>query len=328
MKAVEISSFGGPRVLRICERPRPEPTAGEVLVRVSTAGVARADTLQRQGKYPPPQGASDIPGLDVAGCVESIGPGVQNIQPGQRVCAILAGGGYAEYCVAPQQQVLPIPENWTEIEAATLPENIFTAFDNLITRAGLKSGESALIHGGTSGVGSMAIMLAKAWNARVIATAGSQEKCRACRDFGSDAAINYREGDFVEAARAFTSGHGVDVVLDLVGGAYLARNLDALALEGCISIIATQGGRTAELDIGRLMMKRARIMGSTMRARTPSQKGEVAARLLKQVWPLLPSKTVIRPAIDRVYPLQEAWRAHERMESGEHIGKIVLTIDR
>src|SRR5579884_1714215 len=199
MKAIEITSFGAPEVLKLVDRPKPEPRGGEVLIRVKAAGVARADLLQRQGKYPPPAGASDIPGLDIAGVVESAGPGVSKFQPGDRVCAILAGGGYAEYCAVPVEQVLPIPENWTDTEAATLPENIFTAFDNLVTRGGLKSGDTALIHGGTSGVGSMAIMLAKAWNAHVITTAGSTAKCQACREFGADDAVNYRERDFVGA---------------------------------------------------------------------------------------------------------------------------------
>ena len=326
MRAIEISSPGGPRALQVVERPKPEPRPGEVLIQVKAAGVARADTLQRQGKYPPPPGASDIPGLDVAGVIEALGPGARTFAIGQRVCAILTGGGYAEYCAVPQEQILPIPENWTDTEAATLPENVFTAFDNLITRCNLKSGETALIHGGTSGVGSLAIMLAKAWNTRVIATAGSEDKCDACRHFGADEAINYRERDFVEAVREFTSGRGADAVLDMVGGSYLARNLDAVAVEGRIVIIASSGGRTAELDIVKLMMKRARVMGSTMRARTPAQKGKVAERLFQEVWPLLPPKTIIRPVIDRVYPLEEAWRAHDRMESGEHIGKIVLAV--
>ena len=324
MIVIEISSFGDPKVLKPVERPKPELIAGAVLIRVKAAGVARADTLQRQGKYPPPPGASDIPGLDVAGTVEAVGDDVRGFRPGQRVCAILAGGGYAEYVLAPAPQVLPVPENWSEVEAASLPENMFTVFDNLITRGGLKAGDRALIHGGTSGIGSTAIMLANAWGARVIATAGSDEKCRACREFGAEHAINYRTADFVAEVKALTGDKGVDVVLDMVGGPYLARNLEALAPEGRVAIVATQGGRTAELDIGQLMHKRARVMGSTMRARTPEQKGEVAKRLLQEVWPLLPAKNVIRPVIDSTFPLAEAWRAHERMESGEHIGKIVL----
>ena len=324
MIVIEINPFGGPEVLKPTDRPIPEVTPGSVLMRVKAAGVARADTLQRQGKYPPPPGASDIPGLDVAGTIEAVGEGVKTFQPGDRVCAILAGGGYAEYCVAPALQVLPVPLGWDDVEAATLPENLFTVFDNLISRAGLKPGETVLIHGGTSGIGSMAIMLANAWAARAIATAGSEGKCRACLEFGARQAINYRSGDFVAEVKAATGGRGVDVVLDLVGGRYLARNLEALAPEGRIAIVSTQGGRTAELDLGQLMHKRARVMGSTMRARTPEQKGEVAKRLLMEVWPLLPAKTVIRPVIDSTFPLAEARRAHERMEGGEHIGKIVL----
>ena len=324
MMLIEISPFGGPEVLKPIDRPIPEVTPGSVLIRVKAAGVARADTLQRQGKYPPPPGASDIPGLDVAGTIEAVGEGVKTFQPGDHVCAILAGGGYAEYCVAPALQVLPVPRGWDDVEAATLPENLFTVFDNLISRAGLKPGETVLIHGGTSGIGSMAIMLANAWAARAIATAGSEEKCRACFEFGASQAINYRTDNFVAEVKAATGGRGVDVVLDLVGGPYLARNLEALAPEGRIAIVSTQGGRTAELDLGQLMHKRARVMGSTMRARTPEQKGEVAKHLLTEVWPLLPAKDVIRPVIDSTFPLAEARRAHERMEGGEHIGKIVL----
>ncbi|MGH9609634.1 MAG: NAD(P)H-quinone oxidoreductase [Bryobacteraceae bacterium] len=317
MIAIEISSFGGPEVLQPVERPKPEPAPGEVLIRVEAAGVAHADLLQRQGKYPPPPGASDIPGLDVAGVIESTG---------DRVCAIVSGGGYAEYCVAPASQVLPIPNGWTAAEAATLPENLFTVYDNLITRAALRSGEKVLIHGGTSGIGSMAIMLSRAWQAMPYATAGTQEKCQACLDLGAEHAINYKESDFVAEVKQLTSGRGVDVVLDLVGGAYLERNLEALATEGRLAIVATQGGRTGQLNLGALMNKRARVLGSTMRSRTPAQKGEIARRLLKDVWPLLPAKNPIRPVIDRVFPLRDAKLAHERLESGHHIGKIVLTM--
>lgn len=288
------------------------PREGEVLIRVQAAGVARADTLQRQGKYPPPPGASDIPGLDVAGILDSTG---------DRVCAILAGGGYAEFCAVPAVQVLPMPERWSAIEAATLPENLFTVYDNLITRAELKRGETVLIHGGSSGIGTMAIMLVRAWGAIPIVTAGSEEKCQACLHLGAERAINYKQVDFVAEAA------GVNVILDLVGGSYLARNVEALALEGRLVIIAVQGGRTAELDIGKLMHKRARIIGSTMRARTPAEKGQVAQRLLRDIWPLLPAKNPIRPVIDKVFPLVHARLAHERMESGEHIGKIVLTTE-
>ncbi|HEX4166843.1 MAG TPA: NAD(P)H-quinone oxidoreductase [Bryobacteraceae bacterium] len=326
MTAIEISSFGGPEVLRPVERPMPTAALGELIIRVKAAGVARADIMQRQGKYPPPPEASDIPGLDVAGVVEEIGPGVTGFEPGDAVCAILAGGGYAESAVAPALQVLPIPDGWSFVEAATLPENLFTVYDNLITRAGLKAGETALVHGGTSGIGSMAIMLATAWGARAIATAGSDSKCEACRELGAVEAINYRTADFVEQVLFLTNDVGVDVILDLVGGSYLGRNLDALALEGRLSIVALQGGRTGELDLAKLMHKRARVLGSTMRVRTPPQKGAVATLLRKEVWPLLPAKQILRPVIDGTFPLAEAARAHERLESGEHVGKIVLVV--
>ncbi len=326
MLAIEISPFGGPEVLKLVERPRPAPQPGEIVIRVKAAGVARADTLQRQGKYPPPPGASDIPGLDLAGIVDSVAGDVTSFEPGQRVCAILSGGGYAEYCGVPALQVLPVPENWSDIEAATLPENMFTVYDNLITRAALQAGETVLVHGGTSGIGSTAIMVANAWHAQAIATAGSPEKCAACLRFGAAHAINYRESDFVAQTKDFTRQRGVDVVLDLVGGPYLARNLDALASDGRITIVSTQGGALTELNLTHLMWKRARIMASMMRARTPQQKGEVAKRLLADVWPLLPPKNIIRPIIDTVFPLEEAAGAHARMESGEHIGKIILQV--
>jgi putative PIG3 family NAD(P)H quinone oxidoreductase len=255
-----------------------------------------------------------------------VGSGIKQFRPGDRVCAILAGGGYAEYCAVPGYQVLPIPDGWSEVEAATLPENLFTVYDNLVTRAELKAGETVLIHGGSSGIGSMAIMLTRAWNATPIATAGSERKREACLETGAASAINYRDKDFVAEVKRLTQGRGVNVVLDMVGGVYLKRNLDSLALEGRLAIIATQGGRTTELDIGQLMMKRARISGSTMRVRTPEEKGAVAQALLKNVWPLLPAKRTIRPIIDTTFPLKEAWRAHERLGSGEHIGKIVLVV--
>lgn len=324
MIVIEISKFGPPDVLKAVERPNPEPGEGEIVIRVEAAGVSRADIMQRQGKYPPPPRASDIPGLDVAGTVDGIGAGVNRFKKGDPVCAIVAGGGYAEYCVAPAVQVLPLPENWSAVESATLPENLFTVFDNLITRAALRGGETVLVHGGTSGIGSMAIMLARAWGTTVFATAGSDEKCAACVSLGAEHAINYKKADFAAEINRITAGRGVDVVVDLVGGSYLERNLDVLATEGRITIIATQGGRTGQLNIGALMMKRARVMGSTMRVRTPAQKGEIAVRLLREVWPLLPPKNPIRPVIDTTFPLRDARLAHERMESGRHIGKIVL----
>ena len=324
MIAIEISSFGSPDVLKPVDRPKPVPKDNEVLIRVEAAGLARADVMQRQGKYPPPPGASDIPGLDVAGSIDSIGASVHNWQIGDRVCAILTGGGYAEFCAVPSLQVLPIPAGWSATETATLPENMFTVYDNLITRAGLKRGETALMHGGTSGIGSTALMLSRAWGAIPIATAGTREKCEACLAFGAEHAINYHDTDFVAEAKRITQDRGVDVVLDMVGGSYLDKNVDVLALEGRLSIVATQGGRTGQLDIGKLMAKRSRIMGSTLRSRTPEEKGEIARRLLRDVWPMLPSKDVIRPIIDSTFPLTDARLAHERMESGKHIGKIVL----
>lgn len=326
MIAMEISSFGEPEVLRPAERPKPKPGLGEVLIRVEAAGISRADAMQRQGKYPPPPGASDIPGLEVAGVVEAAGTGAADWPTGGRVCAIVSGGGYAEYCTAPQEQVLPIPDGWGMQEAATLPENLFTVYDNLVTRAGLRAGETVLIHGGTSGIGSMAIMLSRALRATPFATAGTHEKCQACLRFGAEIAIDYKESDFVAEIKRITEGRGVDVILDLVGGPYLERNLEALATEGRLTIVSTQGGRGAHIDLAALMKKRARVMGSTMRARTPAQKGEVRDRLLREVWPILPAKRPISPAIDRVFPLRDASAAHKRLESGQHIGKIVLAV--
>lgn len=326
MIAIEISSFGPPDVLKPVERPKPVPKDDEVVIRVEAAGVARADLLQRQGKYPPPPGASEIPGLDVAGTIDSVGNRVHTYKIGDRVCAILSGGGYAEFCAVPSVQVLPIPEGWSAVEAATLPENMFTAYDNLITRAGLNRGETVLIHGGTSGVGSTAIMLSRSWGAVPIATAGSQEKCEACLTFGAEHVIDYKNADFVAEVKRITEDSGVNVVLDMVGGSYLDGNVEVLALEGRLSIVATQGGRTGQLDIGKLMHKRGRVMGSTLRIRTPEEKGEIARRLVGDVWPLLPAKNVIRPIIDSTFPLTDARLAHERMESGKHIGKIVLVM--
>lgn len=319
MLAIEISSFGPPAVLVPVQRPQPQPAIDEVVIQVEAAGVARADLLQRQGKYAPPPAASDIPGLDIAGVVHSVGAGVSSRwRRGDRVCAILSGGGYAEYCAVPAAQVLPIPDGWTSVEAATLPENLFTVYDNLVTRAALQSGETLLVHGGSSGIGSMAIMLARAWRAIPVVTAGSAEKCDACLALGAERAINYKNGDFA------TEAGPIDVILDMVGGSYLDRNLNVLAPEGRLVIIATQGGTSALLDIGKLMQKRARVMGSMMRARTAAEKGKVAQGLLRDIWLLLPAKTPIRPVIDSVFPLVEASRAHTRLETGESIGKIVL----
>lgn len=318
MRAVEISAPGGPGVLRIAERPKPVARPGEVLIAVKAAGVCRADVMQRQGTYPPPRGASDIPGLEVAGIVE---------ETGERVCALLTGGGYAEYVAVPQEQVLPVPENWSFAEAASLPENMFTVYDNLFTRARLQAGESVLVHGGSSGIGTTAIMLAKAFGAAFIAaTAGTPEKCAACRDLGADLAIDYKTSDFVTEIKNATSGRGVDVILDIVGGDYIARDLEALAPEGRIVSIATPRGRTVELNLGMLMQRRAAIMGSALRARTVEQKGAVAAELLREVWPRLPARNPIRPVVDSTFPLVDAAAAHRRLEESAHVGKIVLVI--
>jgi len=324
MLTIEISKPGPPDVLRAVQRPIPTPADDEVVIRVAAAGVARADLLQRQGHYPPPKGASDIPGLDVAGTVHALGAGVRSWRVGDPVCAILTGGGYAEYCVAPAVQVLPVPQGWTLVEAATLPENLFTVFDNLMTRGGMRAGETVLIHGGSSGIGTMAIMLARAKGAHPITTSGTDEKCVACLQLGAEHAINYKELDFVAEVQKLTQSRGANLILDMVGGSYLERNLDALAAEGRLVIVSTQGGRTATLDIGKLLLKRLRVMGSTMRARPSEAKGQVAAALFSDIWPMLPGKEYIRPVIDSTFPLAEAKLAHERMESGGNIGKIVL----
>ena len=319
MRAIEIAAPGGPEVLRLADRPVPAPGKDEVLIRVHAACVCRADAQQRAGKYPPPPGAPDIPGLEVAGVIEDTG---------ERVCALLAGGGYAEYAVAPRALTLPVPEGWTFAEAATLPENMFTVYDNVFTRARLGEGESILIHGGSSGIGTTAIMLAKAFGASLIAvTAGSDEKCRACRDLGADLAINYKTADFVTEVRAATNERGVDVVLDIVGGDYIGRDLDALAPDGRIICIATPGGRTAQLDIGKLMQRRASVMGSALRARSVEQKAAIARELRERVWPLLPAKHAVRPIVDSTFPLVQAGEAHRRLEESAHVGKIVLVCD-
>lgn len=316
MRVVEIAAPGGPENLRVAERPKPQPKAGEVLIAVQAAGVCRADAMQRQGKYPPPPGAPDIPGLEVAGIDEATG---------ERVCALLSGGGYAEYVAAPREQVLPIPEGWNFVEAASLPENMFTVYDNVFTRAGLRQGERVLVHGGSSGIGTTAIMLAKALGASFIAaSAGSAQKCEACRELGADIAIDYRHEDFVAEIRNATEGKGVDVILDIVGGDYIPRDLDALAPEGRIVCIATPRGRSSEIDLGMLMQRRASLMGSALRARSAQEKGRIARALIERVWPLLPARKPIRPVVDSTFRFDEAAAAHRRLEESAHIGKIVL----
>jgi putative PIG3 family NAD(P)H quinone oxidoreductase len=325
MNVVEIPQFGPPSVLRAAMRPVPVPAPGEVLIRVAAIGVCRPDSLQRRGMHPPPPGASDLPGLEVAGTVAALGDRVERWKLGDAVCALLPGGGYAEYAVAPQQQVLPTPPNWTAIEAATLPENVFTVWDNVFRRARLVAGETLLAHGGTSGIGSMAIMLARAFGASVIATAGSERKCEACVRIGAASAFNYKTTDFVSAVMEKTGGRGVDVVVDIVGRDYVQRSLDVLALEGRLVHLATQGpDKHATIDMSMLLKRRATIIGSSLRHRTPDQKGEIAAGLLEHVWPKLSARSPIAPLVDSVHPLKDAAKVHEYFDSGAHIGKIVL----
>jgi NADPH:quinone reductase len=323
MTAVEIREPGPPQVLRAVQRPVPEPGAAEVLIRVAAAGVNRPDVLQRKGAYPPPAGVTDIPGLEVAGEIVRLGEGVQGLHLGEKVCALVAGGGYAQYVSAPVVQSLPVPGPLSLEEAAVLPETFFTVWHNVFERARLQRGETLLVHGGTSGIGTTAILLGKAFGARVFATAGNAAKCTACRELGADLAINYHEGDFVEAALRATDGAGVDVILDMVGGAYLARNAAAAAVEGRIALIATQGGIKSELDLRTLMHKRLTITASTLRAQPVANKGRIAQALRQNVWPLFAGGN-LKPVIYARFPLADAAGAHKLMESGVHIGKIVL----
>lgn len=325
MTAVEIREPGPPQMLQAVERAVPEPSAGEVLIRVAAAGVNRADVLQRKGLYPPPAGVSDIPGLEVAGEVVRLGPDVRELQEGARVCALLAGGGYAQYVAAPAVQCLPVPAQLSLEEGAAVPETFLTVWLNVFERARLQRGETLLVHGGASGIGTTAILLGKAFDARVIVTAGSAQKCAACRELGADLAINYREGDFVEATLRATDGRGADVILDMVGGDYLARNAAAAALEGRIALIATQGGSKAELDLRLLMAKRLTISASTLRSQPVQNKGRLARAVRENVWPLFASRG-LKPVIHARFPLADAALAHKLMESDLHIGKIVLVV--
>jgi putative PIG3 family NAD(P)H quinone oxidoreductase len=323
MTAIEIREPGPPQVLRAVRRPLPQPKAGEVLIRVAAAGVNRPDVLQRKGLYPAPPGASDIPGLEVAGVVVALGEGVTDPALGARVCALLAGGGYAEYATAPAVQCLPAPTQLSLEEAAALPETFFTVWFNVFERARLRSGETLLVHGGSSGIGTSAILLGKAFGARLIVTAGTAAKCAACRELGADHAINYHEQDFVEATLRATDGRGADVILDMVGGEYVARNIAAAATNARIAIIAHQGGAKAEIDLRPLMVKRLQISASTLRAQSVENKGRLAAALRQHVWPLFATKR-LKPLIHARFPLADAAAAHKLMESGAHIGKIVL----
>ncbi len=325
MTAIAISEPGGPMVLKQERRPVPAPSGGDILIRVRAAGVNRPDVAQRQGAYPPPPGASDLPGLEVAGEIAAVGPEARRWKVGDRVCALTPGGGYAEYCLTHESNALPIPHGFTLTEAAALPETYFTVWHNVFQRGGLKSGERFLVHGGSSGIGTTAIQLAKAFGAQVFATAGSADKCEACRTLGADRAINYREEDFVAVVKEATDGKGVDLILDMVGGNYIDRNYDAAAVEGRIVQIAFLGGPKATANFAKLMMKRLVHTGSTLRPRTTEFKGQVAAELERQVWPLLGERR-LAPVMDMIFPLRDAWRAHERMEEGNHIGKIVLDV--
>ncbi len=326
MTAIAISTPGPPEVLKPVQRPVPEPAADEVLIRVAAAGINRPDVLQRKGLYPPPAGAPpDIPGLEVAGEVVRVGVNVRDLAVGAKVCALVVGGGYAEFVSAPAVQCLPVPSTLSLEEAGGIPETFFTVFFNMFQRAGLRTGETVLIHGGSSGIGTTAIMLAKAFDARVIVTAGSAEKCSACLALGADHAINYKAEDFVAATQSATRGRGADVILDMVGGDYVPRNVAAAAVDGRIALIAHQGGARGELDLRAFMLKRLTLSGSTLRAQPVANKGRIAAALRSQVWPLFSSKR-LRPVIHARFPLAQASRAHALMESGEHIGKIILVV--
>ena len=327
MIAIEIAEFGGPGVLRPVQRPDPQPGVNEVVVRVHAAGVNRPDLMQRQGKYPPPPGASDIPGLELSGTVVDVGPVLEGEAsrwaPGDLVCALVAGGGYAESAVVPAPQCLPIPAGMDPIAAAAIPETYFTVWTNVFQRGQLRTGETLLVHGGTSGIGTTAIQLARAFGATVIATAGSDAKCAACERLGARA-INYRTTDFVAAVADLTGGLGVNVILDIVGGDYLERNLRSLAVEGRLVQIGLQGGAKTSIDLRLVMQRRVTLTGSTLRVRSVAEKAAIARELEQHVWPLL-SSGLVAPVIDRTLPLDRAAEAHRLLESGEVIGKIVLT---
>jgi len=325
MQAIEITAPGGPEVLRLIERPVPEPGPDEVLVRVAAAGINRPDLLQRMGAYPPPPGASDIPGLEIAGTVVAAGAGADHLM-GRRMCALVAGGGYAQYCVAPAGTCLPVPETLRMTEAAAMPETLFTVWINLFERGFAADGDTVLVHGGTSGIGTMAIKLGSLFGLEVIVTCGSESKCAAARALGAAQAINYRATDFVAAVKDLTGGNGVDVVLDMVGGDYVPRNLQCLADDGRHVSIAFQRGPVAEVPIVEIMRRRLTLTGSTLRPRDIRFKTMVADELAKTVWPYVEGNR-LKPVMDQVFPLAEAPAAHARMESGAHVGKIVLTME-
>lgn len=325
MRAVIASRPGGAEVLEFVNRPRPVPGEGEMLVRVHAAGINRPDIMQRQGNYPPPPGASDILGLELAGTIEAVGPNIRHFEIGDRVMSLVHSGGYSDWAIVQEGATLPIPDALSFIEAAAFPETFYTVWSNVFERASLAPGETILIHGGTSGIGTTAISLAKAFGSRVIATAGTDEKCRACLDLGADAAINYRNEDFVARSRMLTDGRGPDVILDMVGGEYIARNLEAIAVDGRIAQIAFLGGSKAALDFTPLLMKRITLTGSTLRARPIELKAKLTEALRGKVLPLINAGKV-KPLIDSVFSFEDVQKAHARMDAGTHIGKIVLSM--
>jgi NADPH:quinone reductase len=324
MRVIAIDRPGGPEVLLAARRPIPVPGADEILIRVAAAGVNRPDAMQRRGLYDPPKGASDLPGLEAAGEVVATGAAVWRWKPGDKVCALLPGGGYADYALTHQDHALIIPEGLSQVEAAALPEAAFVCWTNLFGRGRLRAGETLLVHGGTSGIGTMAIQLACAMGARVFATAGSEPKCAVCRSLGADIAINYRDADFGQVVRQATGGRGVDVILDMVGGSYINRNIDALAPDGRLVMVAFIEGPVAEVNFSKVMMRRLTLTGSTMRPQSVQAKAGIAEALRRQAWPLVAAGRV-RPVIDSTFPLEDAALAHARIESPDHIGKIVLT---
>lgn len=323
MTAIEIQAPGGPDVLVPVARPRPRIEPGCVLIKVAAAGVNRPDVLQRQGHYPPPPGVSDIPGLEVSGTIAEVGEGVSSWMPGDRVCALVAGGGYAEYCLAPAPQCLPVPAGVDLVHAAGIPETTFTVWTNVFERGHLESGETMLIHGGASGIGTTAIQIARARGARVFTTAGSAEKCAACESLGAELAINYRETDFVAAIRERTNGAGVNLVVDIIGGDYLNRNLGCLSMDGRLVQVGVQGGSRAQVDLRPVLQRRLTITGSTLRPRSVEEKGAIAAAVRQHVWPMFESQ-VVRVLVHATFPLAKAAEAHRIMEASAHIGKLIL----
>lgn len=326
MKAIAIEGAGGPDVLKLIETKVPDISDNEILVRVHAAGVNRPDIMQRQGIYPPPPGASPLPGLDVSGKIVRVGKAVTRFKEGDNVTALVTGGGYAQYTAVTADTALPLPEGFDFIKAAALPETFFTVWSNVFDRGALKKSETLLVHGGTSGIGTTAIQLAKAFGAKVITTAGSSEKCNACLQLGADLAINYHEKDFVEEVKAFTDGKGADVILDMIGGDYTNKNYKAAAYDGRIVQLAFINGNVATINLNYILVKRLIHTGSTLRARDTQFKASIAAELYKKVWPLL-AKGVVKPIIDQIFPLEEVQKAHERMESSQHIGKIMLEVN-